>query len=428
MVRQMLHAGYERAPLPPVRQDSSSTTPPASAEVPATKKKPAAKQRDPFLDNAKYLTIVLVGIGHIWEPLRADSRAAEGLYFVLYAFHMPAFIIVSGYLSRSFNGSARHIKRLITGVAVPYLAIQVIYTYFQRWAGSNPDREFHLQEPGFALWFLMALFVWRITTPIWNNLRWPLPVALAIAVAASATPSIGNDLNLMRVLQYLPFFVLGLQLKPEHFELVKRRSLRLAALPIWACVLVFAYWAVPRMSKTWFLHNKAAADMGVPSWVGAVMYLALFGCALVLTVCFLALVPQRHTWFTALGAGTLYAYLLHIFPIQLSRQFDWYDMAWVDHPLSRVAITVMAAVMMTVLCTPPVVKCFKWLIEPKMEWFFKHDAAAEARKRQTQAPPQQAPQPASVGQQAGSDAGGRPAESGAAGGSSSASGRGAHGG
>ncbi|SCK20261.1 Fucose 4-O-acetylase [Streptomyces sp. WMMB 714] len=378
----MLHAGYERAPLPPVRQESPSAARDASAEPPAKVRKQPAEQRDPFLDNAKYLTIVLVAIGHVWDPLRDDSRAASALYFVLYAFHMPAFIIISGYLSRSFEGKPRQIKRLITGVLVPYVVFQTVYTFFMRWASDNPDREFHYQEPGFALWFLVALFLWRLTTPLWKSMRWPVPVALAIAVAAGVTPSISNDLNLMRVAAFLPFFVLGLQLKPEHFQIVTRRRFRMLALPVFAAAVLFAYWAVPRMSKGWFLHDKASQDLGAPAWVGGVMTLATFGCGLVLTAAFLALVPRRHMWFTALGAGTLYAYLLHVYPIKISREFEWYDMEWVDHPLSRVGITLLAAVMMTVLCTSPFRRVFRFVMEPKMEWFFKQDAGAQARARE----------------------------------------------
>ncbi|WP_314175208.1 acyltransferase family protein [Streptomyces winkii] len=378
----MLHAGYERAPLPPVRQESPSAKHDASAEPPAKVKKKPADQRDPFLDNAKYLTIVLVAIGHVWDPLRDDSRAAGALYFVLYAFHMPAFIIVSGYLSRSFEGKPRQIKRLITGVLVPYVVFQTVYTFFMRWASDNPDREFHYQEPGFALWFLIALFLWRLTTPLWKSMRWPLPVALAVAVAAGVTPSINSDLNLMRVAAFLPYFVLGLQLRPEHFQIITRRRFRMLALPVFAGALLVAYWAVPRMSKGWFLHDKASQELGAPAWVGGVMTLATFGCGLVLTAAFLALVPRRHMWFTSLGAGTLYAYLIHVYPIKISREFEWYDMDWVDHPLSRVVITLMAAAMMTVLCTWPVRRAFRFAMEPKMEWFFRQDAGEQARARE----------------------------------------------
>ncbi|MCT2590473.1 acyltransferase family protein [Streptomyces sp. N2-109] len=374
----MLHARYERAPLPPARPE---TPPPTSADQPPQPDaESGAKQRDPFFDNAKYLTILLVGIGHAWDPLRADSRSAEALYYVVYTFHMPAFIIISGYLSRSFTGRPGQLQRLVTGVVVPYLVFETVYTFFMRWA-DNPEREFSYQQPGFALWFLVALFVWRITTPLWKSMRWPVPVSLAVALGASVTPSIGEDLNLMRVFQFLPFFVLGLQLRPEHFEIAKRRSMRVAAVPVSVLTLVFAYWAVPRMDKAWFLHDKSAEEMGVPSWVGATMYLALFGCAIVLTACFLAWVPRRRMWFTALGGGTLYAYLLHIYPIKLSREFDWYEMDWVDHPFSRVLITLIAMAMMTVLCTTFVQRLFRPVLEPKMEWFFKEDAVAKAKDR-----------------------------------------------
>lgn len=412
MVPPMLDAGYERAPLPPVRQDPPPEAPGSAGEPAGTSgrsgtsekrkrgkraKKQPAGQRDPFLDNAKYLTIILVALGHAWEPMRDDSRTVTALYFVLYAFHMPAFIIISGYLSRSFEGKPRQIKRLITGVAVPYIVFQTIFTLFMRLV-DNPDREFHYQEPGFALWFLIGLFVWRLTTPLWKSMRWPVAVSLGVAVAASVTPTIDNDLDLMRVAQLLPFFVLGLQLRPEHFQMVKRRAVRWAAVPVVLATVVFSYWAVPRMSRQWLLHDKSASEMGVPSWVGGVMLLAVFGCGLVLTACFLAWVPRRNMWFTSLGAGTLYAYLLHVYPVKISHIYGWYDMSWVDHPLSRVAITVFAAAGMTLLCTAPVRKTFRLLMEPKLEWFFRQDAGELARAREKAAPaaPAKSPGPAAT--------------------------------
>jgi fucose 4-O-acetylase-like acetyltransferase len=383
MVQQMLPARYERSPLPAARPEKPPTEKPtaASATSPRPAGAPRGKQRDPFFDNAKSLTILLVGMGHAWEPLKHDSRTVEALYYVVYTFHMPAFILISGYLSRSFTGTPRQIKRLITGVAVPYLAFETVYTLFMRWA-DNPDREFSYQEPGFALWFLVALFVWRLTSPLWKSMRWPLPVALAIGTAASVTPSIDDDLNLMRVLQFLPFFVLGLQLKAEHFEFLKHRAVRAAAVPVMLGTVVFAYWAVGRMTAGWLLHTKDAEELGVPSWVGGTMYLALFGCSLLLTACFFAWVPRRHTWFTVLGAGTITAYLLHVYVIKSARLFDWYDHSWAGTPWCEVLVTLAAAALMTVLCTPPVQRAFRFVMEPKMEWFFRRDAVAQARERE----------------------------------------------
>ncbi|AJE85813.1 MULTISPECIES: acyltransferase family protein [Streptomyces] len=377
----MPHAGPERVAATSAPQDfaSARASPAARDRARAPGAGPAARQdggkpapaaRDPFLDNAKYLTILCVGVGHFLEPLSHGSRSTEALYFAIYAFHMPAFILISGYLSRSYTGTRNQVVRLIAGVALPYLMIQSCYTLFMRWAADDPDREFAFNKPGFALWFLVALFLWRLTTPLWKNLRHPLAVSLVVAVAASMTPSMGEDFSLMRMFQFLPFFVLGLLLRPEHFSFLGHRAVRAAALPILLSALVVAYWAVPRMDPAWFGRTRSVDEFGVPTWAGVVMFVALFGAGLLMSACFLAWVPRRRTWFTALGAGTLYAYLLHIFLVKSSREFDWYEPEWLQQPLSRLLVVLLACAVMTVLCTPMVRRAFRYLVEPRAGWLF----------------------------------------------------------
>ncbi|MEU9116049.1 acyltransferase family protein [Streptomyces sp. NPDC048483] len=339
------------------------------------------KSRDAFFDNAKYLAIVLVAMGHSWEPLRDGSRTAAALYITVYAFHMPAFIIISGYFSRSFDMRKDRLQRLITGVAVPYILFEVAYTLFKRWADDDPHYPVSLTDPWYLTWFLLALFIWRLTTPLWKIVRWPLPLALSIAVLASISPDIGNDLDLQRTLQFLPFFVVGLCLKAEHFKLVRRKEARIAAVPVFLAALVFAYWAAPRMNAAWFYHRDAAQELAAPWWSGVVMTLAMFGCSLVLVACFFAWIPGRTMWCTALGAGTLYGYLLHGFVAKGSRFWDWYDAPWLHRPWGMVLLTLGAGALITVLCTPPVQRMFRWAMEPKMTWAFKKDPVGTARGR-----------------------------------------------
>ncbi|WP_406209692.1 acyltransferase family protein [Streptomyces decoyicus] len=340
-----------------------------------------AKPRDAFFDNAKYLAIVLVAMGHSWEPLRDGSRTAAALYVTVYAFHMPAFIIISGYFSRSFDMRKDRLQRLITGVAVPYILFEVAYTLFKRWADDDPGYPISLMDPWYLTWFLAALFIWRLTTPLWKIVRWPVPLALAVAVLASLSPDIGDDLDLQRVLQFLPFFVIGLSLRPEHFKLVRRKKARMLAVPVFAAALVFAYWAAPRMNAAWFYHRDAAQELAAPWWSGAVMTLAMFGCSLVLVACFFAWIPGRTMWCTALGAGTLYGYLLHGFLAKGSRFWNWYDAPWVHTPWGAVLLTLTAGTVITVLCTPPVQRAFRFAMEPKMAWAFKKDPVGMARGR-----------------------------------------------
>ncbi|MET7293034.1 acyltransferase family protein [Streptomyces griseoloalbus] len=330
-----------------------------------------APRRDAFFDNAKYLAIVLVAMGHAWEPLRDGSRAVSALYILVYAFHMPAFIVLAGYHSRGFDGSPQRVKRLITGVVLPYAVFETAYTLFTRWTDGVPDRPVTLLEPLYLTWFLAALFVWRLTAPLWRLVRWPVPVALVIAMLATLSPSLGEDLDLQRTLQFLPYFVLGLFLRPEHFRTVRRHRVRVLAVPVFAGALAVAYWAVPRVTSAWLYHRDSARELSAPAWYGPAMTLLLFGCSLLLVACFLAWVPERRTWFTTLGSATLYGYLLHGFVAQGSKYGGWYDPEWLHRPLGAITVTVAAAVIVTALCTAPVRRVFRWAVEPRPDRAFR---------------------------------------------------------
>ncbi|MGW1892701.1 acyltransferase family protein [Streptomyces sp. NPDC002004] len=327
--------------------------------------------RDPYFDNAKYLTIVLVACGHAWEPLTYGSRTATALYLLVYAFHMPAFALVSGYFSRGFDLRPRQARRLLGSVVVPYVLFEVAYTEFYRLTQNDPGYPISLLDPWYLMWFLVALFVWRLTAPVWEVLRHPVPVALAVATFASVSPETGGDLALQRVLAFLPFFVVGLTLRPEHFTRLRTPRARWAALPVLAGALAAAYWAAPWADSGWLYHRGSVTGLGAPGWAGFISTPLLFGLALVLSACFLAWVPGRAHWFTSLGTGTLYAYLLHGFLIKSARFWGWYDHPWLHTPFGEVAVTATAVGVITVLCTPPVRRVFRPLVEPRLSWAFR---------------------------------------------------------
>ncbi|WP_128378230.1 acyltransferase family protein [Streptomyces cavernae] len=365
-----------KAPRPPDAPQSGAAEPPArSSGPPPTGRPPGTAHRNAYFDNAKYLTIVLVACGHAWEPLTHDSRAVHAAYLTVYAFHMPAFALISGYFSRSFDMAPGRLKRLLTGVVVPYLVFETAYTLFYRSAQDDPGYPFSLLDPWYVMWFLVALFIWRLTTPIWLALRHPVPIALGVAVLASVSPDLGGDLSLQRVLSFLPYFVLGLRLRAEHFSRLRTWRVRVAALPVAALTLAAAYWASPWFDAGWLYHRGSVEGLGVSRWVGLVSTPALFALALVLTACFLAWVPGRHMWCTALGTGTMYGYLLHGFIIKASRFWGWYDRPWLHTPLGELLVTGIAVAGITLLCTSPVRRVFRSVVEPRMDWAFNRARA-----------------------------------------------------
>ena len=85
-----------------------------------------ASLRDPWFDNAKFALVTLVVIGHMWTLL-PDAGAKVWLYDFLYYWHVPAFVIVTGYLSRNFDYSHDRLRALFRTVVVPYMVFELCW-------------------------------------------------------------------------------------------------------------------------------------------------------------------------------------------------------------------------------------------------------------------------------------------------------------
>ncbi|MEW2359246.1 acyltransferase family protein [Spirillospora sp. NPDC029432] len=337
---------------------------PEAAPAPAPKQR---RERDPFFDNAKFLAILLVVIGHSLA-YRLEVPAAKGLYMFIYMFHMPMFIVVTGYFSRNWTFAGGKARKLITNVGVPYVVFEIAYSLYDWTVGRN-KLEVSLLDPYFLTWFLCALFFWRLSTPVWQQIRWPLAVALVFSLL-SYMSDLGDSLDIHRLIGLLPFYVLGLILKPEHFELLKKPAARVLGWVTLTAGLVLMYPAMGHFNRSWLYWKHPHEELGVGNVTGTAMRLAMFVAATVLVAAFLAVVPKRRTWYTKLGATTLYAYLLHGFITRLLEFTDWWDAEWLNTVPGLVLVIAGAAAAGTFLCSKPVVRCMSWALEPKMRWAF----------------------------------------------------------
>src|SRR3954453_4695933 len=86
--------------------------------------------RDPFFDNAKLLLVTLVVVGHAWT-LMPDAPASFPAYAFLYSWHVPAFVIVTGYLSRGFTCDRAGLHKLLRTVVAPYLVFETLLALFR---------------------------------------------------------------------------------------------------------------------------------------------------------------------------------------------------------------------------------------------------------------------------------------------------------
>ena len=112
---------------------------PTSAATPAPTPTAAAKTRDPWFDNAKMALVLLVVVGHAWTLL-PHNTLNDHLYDFLYAWHVPAFVFVTGFLSRSFTYEPRRLWQLVRTVVVPYVVFECALALFRIYVGGESWR------------------------------------------------------------------------------------------------------------------------------------------------------------------------------------------------------------------------------------------------------------------------------------------------
>jgi fucose 4-O-acetylase-like acetyltransferase len=282
---------------------------------------------------------------------------------------VPLFIVLAGYFSRSFTFSSGKARKLITSLAVPYVIFETGFSFYRWLLGAVDKPSISLLDPYFVTWFLVALFVWRLSTPLWQQLRRPVAIAVLISLLAG-TADLPTMMDLYRMLGLLPFFVAGLMLRPAHFELLKRPRARVAGALVLTGGLGVAILVHRRMATEWALWRVGFADLGVSNVTGVVMRMGMLLAGATLVAAFLTVVPARRMWFTRLGSATMYAYLLHGFGTKLMETQGWYRPAWLHTPFGVVVAMAAAAGFAVFLMSAPVRRITRWAVAPTLDWAF----------------------------------------------------------
>jgi len=330
---------------------------PAPARAPA----PAARKpgRDPWFDNAKFALVTLVVIGHMWTLL-SDAGAKVWLYDFLYYWHVPAFVIVTGYLSRNFDYSHDRLRALFRTVVVPYMVFELVLALFRVYVGHEDINDIWA-DPHWPMWYLAALFFWRLLTPLFRRASYAaIPIAVVVSLVAGIRAT--DWLDLARVLGLLPFFVIGISLRKEHFEVLHRRWVRAAGVVVLALIFVAARFTDAWINTEW-LYYRARYDELEPHDLQAILIRsALIVIGTLGAFAFLSLLPPRQTWYTKLGGATLVVYLFHGFVV---KSLLYAGITFGGHEnLGLLVLTPFAVLLATFLSWPSVTRLLNKAVDP----------------------------------------------------------------
>lgn len=315
-------------------------------------------KRNAFLDNAKVLLIFLVVFGHMLQPLTEASPKLNTLYLWIYTFHMPAFILLSGFFAKG-SGNIKYIMNLARKLLLPYLIFQVLYSGYYFFLG-NEGWQTGIFYPHWSLWFLFSLFCWHILL-CWFK-RIPaligLSITILIGLGVGYFGEIGHAFSLSRTFVFFPFFLAGYWITEKQIMWVKHKSVKLASVIVMATLAAAIYYA-PELNSGWLLASKSYGDLGMAEY-GGFARLLVYVTSTMMVVSVLAWVPKRNFSFTTIGTRTLYVYLLHGFIIQYIREAELLE---INHYIDLVGIVAIAAAIVFVLSRKPVLSIWQPAIE-----------------------------------------------------------------
>lgn len=167
----------------------------------------ANKSRNSKIDVLKGIAILLVVLGHTIQYSEANFDD-NFLYRIIYSFHMPFFMFISGYLAL---GKTVSLKKKFAALVIPFILWYLISYLISIFQGNATEFVPYITKlfysPDYGLWFLWVLFI-------------NFCLLKAISIIA---PKI-NDLDMLAtavcvylLIQTIPLGVLGMGLVKWHF-------------------------------------------------------------------------------------------------------------------------------------------------------------------------------------------------------------------
>lgn len=282
----------------------------AAEEVPTVEKATAAG-RIRWIDALKGTLIILVAIGHLIIPVCDNFSLMSRVFNLIYLFHMPLFVFVSGFLAKhtvDAHGRLR-VEKILT-----FLFLGFVYNVTLRlFEGASVVPLRLLMFPS-APWYLIAMGWWMLLVPFFDRFRpgWGVAISAVVSLCSALMSDQTDFLALSRTAHFLPYFVVGYYLDLGALERLRRPRVRVACTAA-GIVAVGLFLRLEEFFLPIIGYVFGNTDCGLPLARAVPSYLVVSVFGLVLALGCLTAVPSRCRPLEFLGRRTFQIYVLHRF-------------------------------------------------------------------------------------------------------------------
>lgn len=296
------------------------------------------RQRDYKMDNFRLLLIFLVLMGHFMELFKGELTSS--LYKIIYSFHMPAFLFLTGFFARFDR------RKIVFQLIYPYILFQIIYQAFDALVYKEKDTfTIKFGTPYWLLWYLLITIFCYLLLPLFDSKNKSSRTTIVItsiilALLSGFDTSLGYYGSLARFFSFLPFFVVGYY--ASHTEKKQKHPLWFALL-LGVLLITASYYVIslPEITKDVLYGSYSYKKAEYNAYIK--LFLLLLGFAWIAFLLFI--IPNKKIpLLSVLGQNTLSVFLLHGFLVRLAKKHKIFCYSEAENLLYAVILSV------TIIC------------------------------------------------------------------------------
>lgn len=253
----------------------------------------------------------MVVLGHIIDGCVArgfvagiEARVWTVVYDVIYSFHMPLFMLISGYLySKYVMKNWKYVLRKTINLISIYVMISILYIGIRLLVASNMKSEVNFKQilllpimPVGPYWYLWVLIIFYLLFYVGfkytnKKIMWLFSICISI-IAVIVKCQIPN--NIYQLMFYSLFFYVGIEFE-TIYKLFSKNALYSLFVTILAAISMVLFGS---FDSTW-------CNL-VLMFCTAIFVLGLIGLSRMTMIHSIPIVPY-------LGKNTMIVYLYHVF-------------------------------------------------------------------------------------------------------------------
>lgn len=325
------------------------------------------KTRINYFDNLRGILIILVLIGHFGGDNTSFSSVEnivlQTVECFIYLFHMPLMFFISGLFSKNVEKCR---KNAFFDLFLPYLFFQIFYSIVQVLINKDETYIFNPFWTAPALWYILALFVFRYVIKDILRIKGNLLIAFLLSLFGICLTGLSHDFAMDRIFANLLYFLLGYYFEPQtiidykskiYKNFIRKIIFYICAIVLSLLAFSFLYYLLYTEKLTFanllglIGRSKNVHEVGIRLLYGPLIALLGIISSIVFSIIVMVLTPEKKSWLTVVGQDTLPLYLSHML-IQLlyykiQRRFFFFDNWYLNYGLSFIPVMICVYVFST---------------------------------------------------------------------------------